>query len=319
MDNVSNVISSINVSLDDQNPRIYKLDVYKNENHPVLNQTDHEKVLSGRQFRTINTGKSIQERMKIKRYNKSVQKSISKTESIKDKANKAGSFSLDLGKFTVLDQGNLGSCVCNATASCFEYMFKSNKNNKNFQSLSRLYTYFTARGLDAKLERYPDYLIQDSGLYVIDGIQSLKEYGFVSEKNYRYNIDNFAYNPGLNIYTSSKLLRTLNYISLGFNVTNISQIRNTLLAGHPILCGIAIYENFQSPEVSRTGNVPMPSGALLGGHCILLVAYDDNSSRVKFLNSWGRSWGSGGYGTLPYMYLTSSNASDFIYISKLVI
>ncbi len=50
--------------------------------------------------------------------------------------------------------------------------------------------------------------------------------------------------------------------------------------------------------------VPTPAltESLLGGHCILLVGYDDGTQRVIFRNSWGL-WGNQGYGTLPYAYL----------------
>ncbi len=38
----------------------------------------------------------------------------------------------------------------------------------------------------------------------------------------------------------------------------------------------------------------VPTGAVAGGHCYVLVGYDPASEVLTFLNSWGSSWGSNG-------------------------
>ena len=70
--------------------------------------------------------------------------------------------------------------------------------------------------------------------------------------------------------------------------------------------GIAVYESFESQEVARTGEVPMPGPdeKMLGGHAILCCGYNDDSQRVTCLNSWSAGWGDKGYFTLPYKYIT---------------
>jgi len=60
----------------------------------------------------------------------------------------------------------------------------------------------------------------------------------------------------------------------------------------------------------------MPEGEVLGGHALVLVGYNDSTSRFTFRNSWGASWGDAGYGTIPYAYLTSDNAFQPSYVSK---
>jgi hypothetical protein len=40
-----------------------------------------------------------------------------------------------------------------------------------------------------------------------------------------------------------------------------------------------------------------------GGHVVLLTGHDSTTGRYWFRNSWGTSWGSGGYGTLPDAYV----------------
>jgi hypothetical protein len=40
-----------------------------------------------------------------------------------------------------------------------------------------------------------------------------------------------------------------------------------------------------------------------GWHAIALCGYDDSTFRFTFKNSWSSTWGSSGYGTLPYQYI----------------
>ncbi len=329
-------IGQINVIHDNGYIHTYTLDVYKNPLHPAFNIDKYEQTLMTKlelnndKPYDIYKARSVRELKKMKAHNRRLRK---KKPQPKPKpkpkpqpqpqpsqpSNIGTVFSLDTTKFTVLNQGNLGSCVVNSTAACFEYMFKSNNINTNFQPLSRLYTYFTARGMDAKIDNFPNYLVQDCGLYVNDGLNAIKSYGYVSENTYPYNVNIFAYNPDLNIYQGSKVLKSLKSVSLGSRLNNITILKTTLSAGFPVLCGILVYQNFGSSSVTKTGDVPMPSGSLLGGHCILLIGFNDITSRVTFLNSWGTGWGNKGYGTIPYAYLTSTNASDFVYISQLII
>jgi len=54
-----------------------------------------------------------------------------------------------------------------------------------------------------------------------------------------------------------------------------------------------VYESFQSREVARTGEVPMPGPdeEALGGHAVLAVGYDDATGRFLVRNSWGPGLG----------------------------
>ena len=55
---------------------------------------------------------------------------------------------------------------------------------------------------------------------------------------------------------------------------------------------------------------------LLGGHAITLVGYNTKTQYFMFQNSWGTSWGQGGYGFLPYAYIQDPHlANDFCYMS----
>ncbi|WP_280701372.1 C1 family peptidase [Kitasatospora sp. GP82] len=97
-------------------------------------------------------------------------------------------------------------------------------------------------------------------------------------------------------------------------VQELSQLKGCLAAGFPFVFGFTVYSSFESPEVAKTGEAPMPSPSdqVLGGHAVLAVGYDDSTQRFLVRNSWGPDWGLDGYFTLPYAYLTEQGlSSDF--------
>ena len=94
----------------------------------------------------------------------------------------------------------------------------------------------------------------------------------------------------------------------------LNQLKGCLAHGYPFVFGFQVYESFESPDVARTGEVPLPGTGeqTLGGHAVLAVGYDDATARFLVRNSWGAEWGQAGYFTMPYPYLTERNlASDF--------
>jgi C1A family cysteine protease len=83
---------------------------------------------------------------------------------------------------------------------------------------------------------------------------------------------------------------------------------------NPNVFGFTVYESFETEKVAHTGiaDLPDPSEIALGGHAAMATGYDDASKRFLVRNSWGTSWGMGGYFTLPYEYLSNADlAADF--------
>ena len=64
-----------------------------------------------------------------------------------------------------------------------------------------------------------------------------------------------------------------------------------------------------------TGNMPYPNvnrEAVLGGHAVLIVGYNDTTQRFIVRNSWGTGWGDKGYFYMPYQVIQNvSMSSDF--------
>ena len=202
----------------------------------------------------------------------------------------------------VYDQGQLGSCTANAIGAAFEYEQLQQKQ-KDFMP-SRLFIYYNERAIEGTID-------SDSGAMIRDGIKSAAKLGVCSEDTWPYDITRFTEKPLKTAYTEAKRHQVVLYRRV---IPNLHQMQGCLASGYPFVFGFTVYESFMTPQVAKTGEVPLPprSEQVLGGHAVLAVGYDDGSQRFIVRNSWGTKWGKRGYCTMPYGYLTDpSLAGDF--------
>lgn len=73
----------------------------------------------------------------------------------------------------------------------------------------------------------------------------------------------------------------------------------------------------ETNEIEYEKGIDIEEGALTppnvsGWHVISICGYDDKKGRFEFKNSWSPWWGNGGYGTLPYKYVTAFSRGAFI-------
>jgi C1A family cysteine protease len=100
---------------------------------------------------------------------------------------------------------------------------------------------------------------------------------------------------------------------------NLADMRACLADHQPFTFGFSVHKTFKSQLVKRTGVVPLPShlDEPLGGHAMLAVGYLGDSHHIIARNSWGPSWGDGGYCYIPYDYVLDPDlAWDFWTVSK---
>ena len=87
-------------------------------------------------------------------------------------------------------------------------------------------------------------------------------------------------------------------------VQGTTQIKAALFQRLPVVVGMDVHDSFQrlrgANSVYNTFRSQSP-----GGHAVTIVGYDDYrfGGAFKVVNSWGPSWGDGGYFWLPYRHL----------------
>jgi C1A family cysteine protease len=203
----------------------------------------------------------------------------------------------------VYDQGQLGSCTASAVGAAVE--FDERKQNLRLPyTPSRLFIYYNERAIEGTIH-------SDSGAMLRDGIKAIAAQGTCPESMWPYVEAKFADPPPAPCYKFGKTHPAVQYTRLP---QDLGQMKACLAAGYPFVFGFSVYESFESDQVAHTGVVGMPDSAetSLGGHAVMAAGYDDATNRFLVRNSWGASWGMGGYFTIPYEYLTHADlAADF--------
>lgn len=203
----------------------------------------------------------------------------------------------------VYDQGTLGSCTAQAGIAAYSYLSKRPPNP------SRLFLYYNERMLDGDIS-------YDAGSSLYQCVNALKEFGVCPEIMWPYELDKFTIKPPQQCYDKGKLSVVTEAKQLN---QTIHEMKRCLASGSPFILGIMIYPSFISEEVTKTGNVPMPSEdeKIIGGHAIVCLGYDESKKVFIMRNSWSTNWGDNGHFYLPYDYLSDENlATDCWVIRK---
>jgi len=209
----------------------------------------------------------------------------------------------------IYDQGQLGSCTAQAIAGALQFDQMKQAQADVFTP-SRLFIYYNERVIENTVD-------EDAGAMIRDGIKSVAKQGAPHEKLWPYLVSKFRTKPIAAAYTDAELHEAILYQRVQ---QTEPQMKACLASGYPFVLGFSVYESFESAAAARTGNVPMPkaSETLLGGHAVLAVGYDEPSRRFLIRNSWGKSWGAGGYGTMPYDYVLDDDLTADLWTIKQV-
>ena len=212
----------------------------------------------------------------------------------------------------VYDQGKCGSCTAQAIAAALEFDEMKQRSGADSASVftpSRLFIYYNERAREGTVS-------SDSGSSLRDGIKTVARQGFCSEQEWPYDIEKFADQPPQSCYDSAAQHKAVEYNRV---TQSLYQLQDALSSGFPVICGISVYESFESDDALRTGRIPYPdkSEQLLGGHGILLCGYNNAQRTFTFRNSWGTSFGDAGYGYIPFNYILNADlASDFWVVTR---
>jgi C1A family cysteine protease len=218
----------------------------------------------------------------------------------------------------VEDQGNLGSCTANACVGMVEYMER--RSGGQHIDGSRLFMYKATR----KLLGWTG----DTGAFLRTAMQALVLFGVPPEETWPYDVTTFDDEPDAYLYSYAANYKAAQYFRLdpagSMADETLATIKTTLSRGYVAMFGFSVYSS-----MSEQPDIPFPGGndVQRGGHAVLAVGYDDNHPTLSAVghgqteegkpgallirNSWSAQWGDGGYGWLPYEYVTRGIAADF--------
>lgn len=212
----------------------------------------------------------------------------------------------------IYDQGQLGSCTANATATAFRY--DAMLDSKDPGDLSRLWIYYQERKLENDLGK------GDTGAMGSDAFKVAQHTGVCKEADWPYT-DNQS--VALGDPPAGATGDELHYKLTKPYATpqrSIQAFKAVLSNRQTISFGFTVYESFESSSVASSGIVPMPQQGerVLGGHEVLCVGYLKKEPHYALIrNSWGTGWGLKGYFLMPWSYLLDSRlAGDWTTIQR---
>ncbi len=214
----------------------------------------------------------------------------------------------------VYDQGDVGCCVGNSTSMAWritraaynsETYFRMYLSGYNEYKPSRAYIYDNAKIVEGTNVR------RDEGCTVHGALLATKEHKMASESVWPYSRRNCLQHPSLEAYVEASSHSTPHFEK----IANLPLgIKASISRGSPVMFGAVVYAEIKSNHCLNTGDISYPNKRErpIGAHCMLIVGYDDEEGMFEIQNSWGKIWGDGGFGRMPYRYVTDSElCGDF--------
>ncbi len=199
------------------------------------------------------------------------------------------------------DQLTVGACVSNSFLSMIELMLVRAGVPRD---LARMAAHTMA--LD-----YENRLAED-GVVVRSVLKILNWYGAVDESAYPYDVSKAHTRPPDSIYLAAASSRVLRYEAVVppaqgdwdlrmDSAVYVDRIKRALKEGLPVSAAFLVNASFYSlsgPWQSHQYNhQALPH---IGAHQVYIVGWDDSVQQFECVNSWGQTYGDGGFFGLPY-------------------
>ena len=145
----------------------------------------------------------------------------------------------------------------------------------------------------------------ESGSLPFFANSTLKSSGVPDESCFPYASGRLGEDQSQSLACKDRAARVLKVT--GTRSLGASEAKKALQAG-PLMTTMTVYEDF----MFYTGGVyQYVSGKALGGHAVTIVGYDDAAGAWIVRNSWGESWGEGGYFRIKYADKSGVGATNY--------
>jgi len=203
--------------------------------------------------------------------------------------------SVSISTPSIRNQGGEGSCVAWGTT----YAARSIERRRATGASS----YSTSTNIFSPEYVYNQIKISSScasGSYVTTGLNLLRSQGACRWYYMPYTDGTCSTYPNSTQRSDAAKYKISSYSTVSRTTSNFKSFLNS---GKPIIVAGPVNSTYMNLGYNQV--LGAWSGSSYGGHCYCIVGYDDTKGAFKFMNSWGTSWGTSGYGWISYNYLTT--------------
>lgn len=200
------------------------------------------------------------------------------------------------------DQLATSSCVGQALATSI--YLRAKDAGHPIERPSALAIYAIARAADA-----PHHHLVDDGSRPTVAIREAKARGMVASSRWPFVAANVNVPPPLGVFDLALAARLGESYRIPRLAGAAALARAALAAGHFPIFAMSVdqaYEDYDGRSVYGA-----PQGPSLGGHMQTAIGYRADGS-ILVANSWGKSWGRGGFGLISASFFDSAAVSDIL-------
>ncbi len=192
---------------------------------------------------------------------------------------------------SIKDQGNCGSCVAFGTAAAIDGQMRiafngplGTPNGNKLQDVSEAQLYYCSKTAS-------DSHNCATGWYVTAALAYAQNPGLAPESCFPYVAGD---QPCALCHNWQQLVTQ---VGLTQTKTTSTDMKTWLATRGPLITCFSVYADFFAYQ---SGVYKYQSGSFQGGHCVCVIGYDENLGAWLCKNSWGTTWGIGGYFWIGY-------------------
>jgi C1A family cysteine protease len=206
------------------------------------------------------------------------------------------------------DQGQVGACVTWATGYT-GYGILMNEQGISGAPMAPMFIYSQiAQG-------------NDTGTYASVALPMEQQQGIDTQSDYWQGTTDYTTQPDANESANAANYKLSGSVALPTSGPEArTAIEDAISQGEPVPIGFQVQQSFMDLNAQTASDysyLPGDSGSdpVVGGHEITIVGYNDQGVTIE--NSWGSSWGNGGFANLPWSFFDAGVVDEANAMGKL--